>query len=184
MKVTFFEIAEIYQEKGYLSYDGDGISQLDHAWQCGQLAKESGASPKLQLAAWLHDIGHLLSKKEGTPTTYGHNDHHEQTGGKYLAKFFSGEVTQPVLMHVLAKRYLVTTDANYYKFLSPDSIRSLALQGGEMSKDECDQFIDHPFASDAILLRRWDELGEDLNSIMPSKVNVITELRTLVEECI
>jgi phosphonate degradation associated HDIG domain protein len=184
MKVTFFEIAEIYQEKGYLSYDGDGISQLDHAWQCGQLAKESGASPKLQLAAWLHDIGHLLSKKEGTPTTYGHNDHHEQTGGKYLAKFFSGEVTQPVLMHVLAKRYLVTTDANYYKFLSPDSIRSLALQGGEMSKDECDQFIGHPFASDAILLRRWDELGKDLNSIMPSKLNVITELRTLVEECI
>jgi len=67
MKINVQTIIDLYLEKGDLQYAGEGVSQLEHAWQCGQLAKESGAKPQLQLAAWLHDFGHLLSKKDGTP---------------------------------------------------------------------------------------------------------------------
>jgi phosphonate degradation associated HDIG domain protein len=177
-------ISELYQKRGNLHYDGEGVSQLAHAWQCGMLAKDYGASPKLQLAAWLHDIGHLLSKKEGTPTSYGYDDHHEQTGGKYLAQLFSEEVSQPVFMHVLAKRYLVSTDPEYQKSLSPDSIRSLALQGGNMTEQECAEFIGHPFAQDAIQLRRWDELGKSAQLAMPTEDDVLASMLHLAQECL
>jgi phosphonate degradation associated HDIG domain protein len=184
MKSSTLDIAELYQEKGDLHYDGEGVSQLAHAWQCGQLAKADGVSPQLQLAAWLHDIGHLLSKKEGTPTTYGYDDHHENLGGSYLARCFSDEVSRPVLMHVLAKRYLVSTDPNYHQSLSPDSIRSLALQGGAMTEAECNEFIALPYANDAISLRKWDELGKNPDLKMPAKEDVIAKLFHLAEGCL
>ncbi len=184
METSILKISELYRDKGDLHYDGEGVSQLAHAWQCGQLSKKEGASSKLQLASWLHDIGHLLSKKEGTPTTYGYDDRHELMGGNYLTQIFSGEVAQPVLMHVLAKRYLVTTDPEYRQSLSPDAIRSLALQGGDMSKEECELFISHSFAVDAIALRRWDDLGKNPQWNMPSKDEVINELTHLAEECL
>ncbi|WP_162785420.1 HD domain-containing protein [Polynucleobacter necessarius] len=184
METSIQAISELYQKKGDLHYDGEGVSQLAHAWQCGQLAKESGVSPQLQLAAWLHDIGHLLSSKEGTPTSYGYDDHHEQIGGAYLAQLFSEEVSCPVLMHVNAKRYLVSTDPEYRKLLSPDSIRSLALQGGEMTLEECNQFVTMTFAQDAILLRKWDELGKNSELKIPAKEVVIACLTQLAQECI
>ena len=70
MDSSTLAIAELYQLKGDLHYDGERVTQLAHAWQCGQLAKEDGASPQLQLAAWLHDIGHLLSKHAGSSTFF------------------------------------------------------------------------------------------------------------------
>jgi phosphonate degradation associated HDIG domain protein len=183
MESSILAVAKLYQEKGDLHYDGEGVSQLAHAWQCGQRAKEEGASPQLQLAAWLHDIGHLLSKKEGTPTTYGYDDHHEQVGGNYLAGLFSQEVAQPVLMHVLAKRYLVSTYPEYRKTLSLDSIRSLALQGGEMAEKECSKFIALPFSKDAVSLRRWDESAKNPLLKMPAKAEVMSELAHLAQRC-
>ena len=176
-------LAELYQEKGDLHYEGEGVTQLTHAWQCGQLAKAQGASPQLQLAAWLHDIGHLLSKKEGTPTIYGHDDRHEHVGGNYLLSIFSEEVSQPVLMHVLAKRYLVTTYPDYRNSLSADSIRSLELQGGKMSENECSRFMALPYAKDAVSLRTWDDCAKNPDLKTPTKADVIAELLNLAKEC-
>ncbi len=51
----------IFRAHGRLSYDGEGVTQLEHAWQCGQLALQASAMPALQLAAWLHDVGHLVT---------------------------------------------------------------------------------------------------------------------------
>lgn len=183
METSIQTISELYQKKGYLHYDGEGVSQLEHAWQCGNLAKQSGASSQLQLAAWLHDIGHLLSKKEGSPTTYGHDDRHEQTGGNFLANLFSDEVAQPILLHVLAKRYLVATQPEYLETLSLDSIRSLELQGGPLSTAECERFITLPYAQEAIALRGWDDLAKDAQLPTPQPQALIEELVNLAEEC-
>ena len=97
---------------------------------------------------------------------------------------FSQEVAQPVLMHVLAKRFLITTNPEYHKSLSPDSIRSLILQGGELTVEECEKFLSHSFASDAVLLRRWDELAKNPELVMPNREEVIAELANLVEVCL
>ena len=36
------------------------------------------------------------------------------------------------------------------------------MQGGKMSADEVERFAKHPARERAVALRRWDELGKDL----------------------
>lgn len=183
MKVSCQLIVDLYHAKGNLQYSGEDITQLEHAWQCGQLAKKALVSPHLQLAAWLHDLGHLLSKFEGTPTLYGRDDQHEVIASQFLSSLFSEKVCLPIALHVKAKRYLVSTEPTYVDSLSSDSIRSLKLQGGMMSSDECHDFIQLPFHQDAIQLRRWDDLGKRSDLALPDRKLVLNELENLLEVC-
>ena len=34
-------ILELFRSKGELAYEGEGISQIAHGWQCGQLALQA-----------------------------------------------------------------------------------------------------------------------------------------------
>ena len=68
MNLTPERIVARYREQGALAYEGEGITQLQHAWQCGQLAAQAGVPAPLQLAAWLHDLGHLLTGERDNPT--------------------------------------------------------------------------------------------------------------------
>lgn len=157
---TSESILALYRERGAIAYDGEGVTQLQHAWQCGRLALEAGAAPALQLAAWCHDLGHLMTGLPGSPTTEGIDDRHEMLGSRALGAVFGIAVAAPVALHVAAKRYLVTTQPHYRGTLSPDSLRSLALQGGPMTKEEVSRFESARFADDAQALRRWDDLGK------------------------
>ena len=183
MSEIFRQIDNIYRTNGDLSYFGEGVSQIEHAWQCGQLAKTNSASLELQLAAWLHDIGHLLSKEGDTPTLKGHNDRHELVGSNFLKHLFPEAVFAPIALHVEAKRYLIATDSSYSEKLSSDSIRSLALQGGPLSIEECQNFLSKPFAQDAIALRRWDDQAKDSECSLLDKETVLNELNDLMVSC-
>jgi predicted HD phosphohydrolase len=155
------ELLRLYRERGGLAYEGEGITQLQHGWQCARLARQAGASPALQLAAWLHDVGHLTSGLAGTPTLRGVDDSHEHAGARLLGALFGVAVAEPVALHVAAKRYMVTIRPGYRAALSADSTRSLALQGGPMSAEECTSFAGSPWADDAQRLRAWDDLAKD-----------------------
>lgn len=154
------ELCALYALRGHLAYDGEGITQWQHAWQCGELARRAGAAPELQLAAWLHDLGHLMTGLDGTPTLRGHDDRHEALAARVLAPLFGAAVAEPVALHVQAKRYLVATHPGYRQRLSPDSTRSLVLQGGAMSPPACADFEARPFAADALRVRTWDDIGK------------------------
>jgi phosphonate degradation associated HDIG domain protein len=154
-------LIQLLRERGSLTYDGEGVSQLQHAWQCGRLARLAGAGVGLQLAAWLHDIGHLMTDLPGSPTLAGRDDAHEALGARQLEAAFGPAVAGPVALHVAAKRYLVATRPDYLGSLSADSLRSLRLQGGPMSAAECASFIALPHARDALRLRVWDDLAKD-----------------------
>jgi phosphonate degradation associated HDIG domain protein len=177
----FHQILALFESKGALMYDGEGITQLEHAWQCGQLAKDAGATPALQLASWLHDVGHLTSGMNGTPTLSGHDDVHENTGAALLHAIWGDAVSEPVRLHVQAKRYLVATVPGYAAKLSPDSIRSLALQGGPMKTLECDEFALDPYADDAKRLRAWDDAGKRPAWFSETTADALSELRVLME---
>lgn len=159
--MTAQDIVDLYSRRGHLAYDGEGITQWQHAWQCGRLARQAGAAPALQLAAWLHDLGHLLTGLDGTPTLRGHDDRHEVTAARVLEPLFGPAVSEPVAWHVQAKRYLVSTHPGYFDRLSADSVRSLALQGGPMDDAACAAFRQRAFADDAVRLRAWDDAGKD-----------------------
>jgi gamma-butyrobetaine dioxygenase len=66
-------------------------------------------------------------------------------------------VTEPVRLHVAAKRYLCAVDAGYFGLLSGESVRTLSLQGGPMTTAEVAAFEALPFSRDAVAVRRWDD---------------------------
>lgn len=157
---TISELLQLFRQKGVMEYAGEGVTQLQHAWQCGDLAERAGASVTLQLASWLHDIGHMLTELSGTPTLHGIDDRHELTGAHVLRSIWGEAVSEPVRLHVQAKRYMVTTLPGYLTKLSEDSVRSLKLQGGMMDAQECDAFNSSPYAASAVRLRAWDDAAK------------------------
>ncbi len=76
-------------------------------------------------------------------------------------------MTEPVRLHVAAKRYLATTEPGYFDLLSPASVQSLQLQGGLMSVQERARFAAERFAEDAVKLRRWDDEGKIVGARTP-----------------
>jgi phosphonate degradation associated HDIG domain protein len=151
------EIFELLERRGGADYGGERVSQLEHALQCATLAEDAGADAALISAALLHDIGHLAHDLGSEPAARGIDDRHERRGRDWLSRRFGENVTEPVLLHVDAKRYLTATDPGYLATLSPGSVRSLALQGGPFSAELAAGFFRLPYAPAAVRLRRWDE---------------------------
>ncbi|HUK08888.1 MAG TPA: HD domain-containing protein [Stellaceae bacterium] len=151
------EVSELFLGGGGRQYGGEAVTQLAHALQCALTAETEHASPALITAALLHDIGHLTHRLGPRPAARGIDDRHEQGGADYLASRFEPAVSEPVRLHVDAKRYLCAVEPGYFASLSPESVRSLELQGGVFSTAEAEEFIRRPFAADAVRLRRWDE---------------------------
>ena len=145
--------------RGGEQYTGEPVTHREHALQCAWLADRAGAGDALVVAALLHDIGHLSSGLTGTPSAEGIDDRHEEAGAALLARWFGPEVTEPVRLHVLAKRVLAAQPA-YWRALSDDSRRSLQLQGGVLDEAGRAAFLTRPHAADALALRRWDDAAK------------------------
>jgi phosphonate degradation associated HDIG domain protein len=148
---------KLFNDKGHSEYGGEAVTQLEHALQTATLARENNASDQLVTAALLHDIGHLLHDLPNDAPLKGIDDVHENKAAVFLRKYFPEAVTEPVRLHVMAKRYLSSTEETYYSLLSEPSKQSLVLQGGLMSSAEVSAFEQNPFFSDAVMLRKWDD---------------------------
>mgnify|MGYP001797128233 CR=1 FL=1 len=119
---------------------------------------EHGATTPTIVAAFLHDIGHLLLGEDDGERDFLADDlHHEDVGARFLANWFGPEVTEPIRHHVPAKRYLCAVEPEYHATLSAASTRSLEVQGGPMSDDEVAEFETQPGWAEAVELRRWDD---------------------------
>jgi gamma-butyrobetaine dioxygenase len=84
-----------------------------------------------------------------------------------LARWFGPEVTEPVRLHVAAKRYLCAVEPGYLAALSPASVHSLGLQGGPMTDAEARAFESNPYYRDAVRLRRWDDEAKVVGLAVP-----------------
>ena len=160
------DIRSAFAKRGGDTY-GEGVSQLEHALQCAACAERDGASAALIAATLLHDIGHLLHDLPQDIADKGIDTEHESLGSAWLSQHFGPAVTEPVRLHVAAKRYLATVEKGYYDLLSAASIQSLKLQGGLMSPEETRKFEAERFAPDAIALRRWDDEGKIVGAETP-----------------
>ena len=158
------------------NYGGESVTELAHALQCGDLARAGGADEELQLACLLHDVGRyavdqtlIADKKDRNPAgpspgARGHGD----VGADLIAPRVPARVAWCVRMHAEAKRYLCAVEAGYHDTLSPASKRTLAIQGGVMTRGEADRFVAEPWAHDAIALRRWDDQAKVLGKATSS----------------
>jgi phosphonate degradation associated HDIG domain protein len=157
------ELAELFDRLGGLRY-GEDVSQLEHALQTAHHAKADGAPPELVAAALLHDVGHMMQKAGENAADLGIDTRHEHISAGYLARAFGPEVTEPIRLHVAAKRYRVAIDPAYLERLSKASLQSLALQGGPMSSEEVAAFLADPASDAALRLRGYDEAGKDVDA--------------------
>jgi len=148
-------LESLYRERGKETY-GEGITQTEHAIQTAACAVAEGAEEALVAAALLHDVGHLVSEPDDAFGQFNH----DESGADYLAPNFGPAVTEPIRLHVQAKRYLCHAEPGYREKLSAASTHTLANQGGPMSAAEAEAFRALPGAANAVRLRRWDESGK------------------------
>jgi len=157
---TTTAVVQLFALHGNSKYGGENVTQEEHALQCAELAAADGAPDTLIAAALLHDIGHLLHDLPADAPERGIDDLHEALGGRWLESRFVPAVTEPVRLHVAAKRYLCATEPAYEAALSEPSRVSLGLQGGPFTPHDVAEFEMNPFWRDALQLRRWDDTGK------------------------
>jgi gamma-butyrobetaine dioxygenase len=124
-------IAGLFAGPGVRDYLGEPVTIGVHMRQAGMLAETAGSASTLVAAALLHDIGHLRNETDSR---------HGDAGARWLSQWFGEEVTEPVRLHVAAKRYLCATEPGYLGLLSEESVRTLALQGGPMTAGQAAAF--------------------------------------------
>jgi phosphonate degradation associated HDIG domain protein len=154
------EILRLYREAGSMHY-GEDVTQREHAVQVGCLAAADGQPDEVVVAAFLHDIGHLLAGEAEQMGGFGTLEH-ERRGAQWLRKRgFSETVARLVAGHVAAKRYLTAVDPQYLAGLSEASRQTLKHQGGPMNPQEVAAFESDDLHALHLRMRRWDEAGKD-----------------------
>ena len=96
MGLSISDIVALFQQKGHEQYDGEPVTQLQHALQTASFAEESGADSELITACLLHDIGHLLHELGPTPTNKGKDDVHQYRCLPFLRPLFGPATLEPI----------------------------------------------------------------------------------------
>jgi len=155
------------------------LNRLEHGLQSAANAERGGASPALITASLFHDIGSSL--RTDYPDLAGDPGRgHENIGASALARWFGPEVTEPVALHVMAKRHLVAMEAGYADKLSPASVRSPENQGLPLTPSESEAFLALPYAEDALALRHWDEDAKTPGARTPT----LADYRPIIASCL
>lgn len=175
-------IGDIFARRGSESYMGEAVTMSQHMLQSAVLAQKANAPDTLVAAALLHDIGHYTSEFPEDSLASGQDNYHESAGADVLKAFFPKAVTEPIELHVAAKRYLCAVNDNYFSRLSPASVQSLNVQGGPMSQDEVDAFRQHEFYEDALRLRVWDDEGKVADMQTPAFEDFAPLLERLAQQ--
>jgi phosphonate degradation associated HDIG domain protein len=161
------EIFALFNRRGARAYFGELVSMTEHSLQAAHFAQADAAPPALIIAALLHDVGHLVEDVPEHLEDWTEDARHEEVGGRWLARRFPPSVSEPVRLHVPAKRYLCAANQAYFATLTPASVATLKLQGGPMLPAEMARFESEPFHRDAVRVRRWDDAGKVAGLLTP-----------------
>jgi gamma-butyrobetaine dioxygenase len=197
-------IAELFTSAAAADYLGEPVTVAAHLLQAGTLAEADRAPAELVVAALLHDIGHLTlparpgpARANGAPDTAaeldpaagltghdlmaGTDNRHGARAAAWLAAWFPPAVTEPIRLHVPAKRYLCAVEPGYFALLSAASVYTLSVQGGPMTDDEARTFEASPYAEAAVAVRRWDDQAKDPTATPPGFAHFAPLLDRLAE---
>jgi phosphonate degradation associated HDIG domain protein len=181
MALTTSDIVHIFETRASSQYGHEAVSQLEHALQCAHLAEQAGEADTTVVAALLHDLGHLLveAKIPADENVQQRDDLHQHIAIPFLRGLVTAAVIEPIRLHVDAKRYLCASVPTYWDSLSPASKRSLELQGGAYTTNQCESFLSQPFADVAVRLRRYDDLAKVPKAPTPGLAHFCQKLDAL-----
>ena len=169
-------ILNMYKEKGHQKYDSH-ITHLEHALQTTEFAIINKEKEEFQLACFLHDIGHLILDEHNTNKSFLDKDlKHETIAFQYLSKYFSDNITLPIMYHVLAKRYLCSINNTYYENLSDASKKSFIIQGGKLDNDILNTLTNNNKFLDAVKMRKYEDQSKKDNLKISIDLNYIKYL--------
>lgn len=174
-------LADIFERRGGEEYLGEPVTMAEHMLQGATIAERSGLPEDIIVAALLHDIGHFTSEFGTFSMDDTEDRFHEDAGAEVLAPFFPSAITDCVLYHVAAKRYLCATKPEYFKRLSEASIHSLKLQGGPMSPEEVAEFRKNPNLERIIQVRYLDEAGKHADMETPGFAHFAPMVQRIVD---
>ena len=163
------QICALFDQYGREPYYGEHVSQFEHAAQAAELAGRDGYDAEVQIAAFLHDIGHMLPTDDPAELMddFGRRDHEGVAANWLRQRGFSDKVGILIENHVNAKRYLTYKNPAYFAALSDASLQTLAFQGGPMAADEAEAFEKNPYFDLILRMRRWDEAAKLQNCRTP-----------------
>jgi predicted HD phosphohydrolase len=140
--------------------DEPELDGLAHALQCGaRLRAEHPADTELAVAGLVHDIADIVYPDDHTA--------HDRRGADLVRPLLGDRVARLVGAHVIAKRYLVTTDPAYRNRLSLRSAETLAAQGDALADTELAALAEDPDLDAILELRRADERAKDPAARVP-----------------
>jgi predicted HD phosphohydrolase len=157
--------------RGHVAFDEPHLDALAHALQCGALLRaQYPGDDELAVAGLVHDISDIAD-----PTD--HRDH-DARGAALVEPLLGTRVARLVGAHVVAKRYLVTTDPAYRSQLSVRSVETLAAQGDALDDQALDAIAADPDLDAILALRRADEGAKDPDARVPD----LASWRPLLEQ--
>jgi len=151
--------------------DEPELDGLAHALQCGAILRvERPADLELAVAGLVHDIADIVYPND-------HTDH-DRRGAELVEPLLGTRVARLVGAHVLAKRYLVSTDPTYRASLSVRSAQTLSTQGDALTEADLRALAADTDLAAIIELRRADERAKDPTARVP----VLETWRTILSE--
>lgn len=159
-------IINLYKTQGDAEYFGENVSKTTHMIQTAMAAQQNNEPDYLVLACLLHDIGHFLD----TDNMNGLGViEHGKIGADYLRQLNMSEcVCVLVENHVMAKKYLVSKNDDYYQKLSSASKQTLEYQGGRMTASEMEEMKKHPNFNNILQVRHYDDIGKQVGMDIPT----------------
>ena len=170
-------ILDLFARRGSEEYMGEAVSMAQHMEQSAACAVKDDAADELVIAALLHDIGHFVGDFPIDALENGIDNLHEDAGANLLRAYYPPTLTEPIRLHVAAKKYLCAVDENYIECLSDASINSLHVQGGPMSETEVEAFEANPYHRSAVKVRFYDDDGK----VAGLTIKPVSEYRGLLE---
>ena len=175
-------IFELFAQRGAEEYMGESVTMSQHMEQTAACAVADEASDSLVISALLHDIGHFVGDHPIDALEKGKDNYHDEVGASFLEPYFPASVTEPIRLHVAAKRYLCATDKSYHGRLSAASVNSLNVQGGPMNAQEVEQFESNLYYQDAVKARLYDDDGKVTGLSIKPVTHYRKTLQSLVKD--
>lgn len=153
----------------------EGLGLLQHAWQCARLAARTGESPALELAAWLHDLDHVLMV-EGMCDSL---EQASQMAAAFLQEVWGPDVAEPVRLLPAARACWASTGLSEHVTLTPTLLDRMHAATAELwprdssARPHCDQ---------ALRLCRLERQASDINLFPPDLDTAVARMRAVSQQ--